>query len=105
MIGDQEKKSPNTEIGILHVRLHQIGIRGRIWTYLAKGYNFTIVSCVFALKKKKNGIFNNIYVSVSVSISVAAVCCLCISYKRTDTIPYPYTLRKRSYVCSYLCLR
>jgi len=98
MIG--RKKSPKTEIGILNVRLHQIGIRGRIWTYLAKGYNFVIVSYVFALTKKY---INNIYVSVS--IPVAAVCCLCISYKRTDTIPYPYTLRKRSYARSYLCLR
>jgi len=44
---DREKKSPETEIGILNVRLHQIGIRGRIWTYLAKGYNFVIVSYVF----------------------------------------------------------
>jgi len=46
MIG--RKKSPKTEIGILNVRLHQIGIRWRIWTYLAKGYNFVIVSYVFA---------------------------------------------------------
>jgi len=46
MIG--EKKSPETEIGILNnVQLHQIGIRGRIGTYLAKGYNFVIVSYVF----------------------------------------------------------
>jgi len=44
MIG-REKKRPETEIGILTVRLHQIEIRGRIWTYLAKGYNFVIVSC------------------------------------------------------------
>jgi len=48
MIG--RKKSPKTEIGILNVRLHPIGIRRRIWTYLAKGYNFVIVSYVFALK-------------------------------------------------------
>ena len=45
---DREKKSPETEIGILNVRLHQIGIRGRIWTYLAEGYNFLILSYVFA---------------------------------------------------------
>jgi len=38
---------------------HQIGIRGRIWTYRAKGYNFVIVvRYVFAfskhfIKKKK----------------------------------------------------
>jgi len=72
MIG--RKNSPETEIGILNVRLHQIGIRGRIWTYLAKKYNFVIVSYVFALKKKtkKNVIFifnNNIYVSVFVFVA------------------------------------
>jgi len=50
MIG--RKKSPETEIGILNVRLHQTGIRGRIWTYLAKGYNFALVIYVFALKIK-----------------------------------------------------
>jgi len=40
MIG--RKKSPETEIGILNVRLHQIGIRGRIRTYIAEGHNFVI---------------------------------------------------------------
>jgi len=39
MIG--RTKNPETEIGIINVRLRQIGIRGRIWTYLAKGYNAT----------------------------------------------------------------
>jgi len=31
------KKSPETEIGIPNVRLHQIGIREQIWTYLTEG--------------------------------------------------------------------
>jgi len=64
MIG--RKKSPETEIGFLNVRLHQIRIRRRIRTYLAEGYNFVIVSYVFALKK--NAIFQ-IYISVSVSVA------------------------------------
>ena len=69
MIG--RKKSPKTEIGILNVRLHQIGIRGRIWTYLANGYNFVIVSYVFALKKKGGGKKRHIYLIIFM--------CLCLS--------------------------
>jgi len=100
------KKSPETEIGILNVRLHQIGIRGRIWMYLAEGYNFVIVSYVFALKKKKK---KTLYISntyfLFLCLSVAAVCCLCISYRRTDKIPYTLRLRKRSYVRAYVYVR
>jgi len=102
MIG--RKKSPKTEIGILNVRLHQIGIRGRIWTY--QGYNFVIVSYVFALKKKqkKCHIYNNIYVSVS--ISVAAVCCLCISYKRTiQSLTLTPYVKGLTYVATYVYVR
>jgi len=59
---DREKaKSPETEIGILNVRLHQFGIRGRIWMCLAEGYNFVMVSYVFALKKKKKSYISNTY--------------------------------------------
>jgi len=79
MIG--RKKSPETEIGILNVRLHQIGIQGRIWTYLAEGYNFVIVSYEFALKKKKKkrhiGLkYKYIYFCVCV-----CRCCLLSMYK------------------------
>ena len=69
MIG--RKNSPETEIGILNVRLHQIGIRGRIWTYLAKKYNFVIVSYVFALKKKQK--------KTSYSYLIIIFTCLCLS--------------------------
>jgi len=82
MIG--RKKCPETEIGTLNVRLHQIGIRGRIWTYLAKGYNFVIVSYVFFFlqkkKKKKTHIFNNIFMCLCLSLSLlSAVCVQAIS--------------------------
>jgi len=46
MIG-KKNSPPETEIGIINVLLYyQIGIRGRIWTYLAEGYNFVILSAV-----------------------------------------------------------
>jgi len=70
MIG--RKKSPETEIGILNVRLHQIGIRGRIWTYLAEGYNFVIVSCICDKKNKKITYFYFKYIYFF-------LCCLCLS--------------------------
>ena len=63
---DREKKVPTQKSGyyiyiIINVRLHQIGIKGRIWTYparKAKGYNFVIVSfklciCIWIKIKKK----------------------------------------------------
>jgi len=67
---------------------HQIGIRGRIWTYRAKGYNFVIVvryvfafSKHFIKKKKKKKKKKNVVSRVNPILDVP--------YKRQESLYTP----------------